>query len=173
MGEIKSTLELILEKTKHLKLSEEERKEHKYKEVRLKLNGLLQKYQDRMMGEEELRNEINSLRKTYGLKEDTFLINEIMGRLTLDEDNLLILNLLNEVFGVKVKKLESLFNDYRHTIESLSQERIREVKETLSKKLFISGSAVAPNLESDKIWRTKKEEIRKAFEKKLREQENK
>jgi len=173
VGEIKSTLELVLEKTKHLKLSEEERKEQKYKEIKLKLNGLLQKYQDRMIKEEELKKEIDSLRKTYSFKENTFLINEIMGRLKLDADNRLILNLLKEVFGLKVKDLESLFNEYQHTIESLSQKRINELKESLSKKRFISGSAVVPNLESDEIWRTKMEEIRNKFQQKLREQKSK
>jgi hypothetical protein len=173
VGEIKSTLELVLEKTKDLNLSKEEREQQKYNEIRLKVNGLLQKYQDRMIRKEKLKEEINSLRKTYSFKENTFLINEIIGRLNLDEDNCLILNLLKEVFGLNVKELESLFNDYQTTITSLTQKRINEVKETLSKKRFVSGSAVVPNLETDDAWRVKIEDIKNKFQQKLYQQKSK
>ena len=46
MGEIKSTLDLVLEKTKNLNLSSEEKQEQKQKEVENRIKGMMQKYQD-------------------------------------------------------------------------------------------------------------------------------
>ena len=44
MGEIKSTLDIIMEKTKGLTMSEEERTSFKEKELTGKVKGLVQKY---------------------------------------------------------------------------------------------------------------------------------
>ena len=46
MGEIKSTLDLVMDKTRHLTLSDEEKQEQKEKEFRKKLKGPAQKFQD-------------------------------------------------------------------------------------------------------------------------------
>lgn len=46
MAEIKSTLDLVLERTKHLSQSSEEKQAQKQKDIANRLNGLLQKYQD-------------------------------------------------------------------------------------------------------------------------------
>ena len=43
MGEIKSTLDLVLEKTKNLTLSSEEKEEQKQKEIEKRIKGMMQK----------------------------------------------------------------------------------------------------------------------------------
>ena len=52
MGEIKSTLDLVMEKTRHLTLSQKEKEEQKQIEVNKRLKGLLQKYQDNLLRKE-------------------------------------------------------------------------------------------------------------------------
>ena len=64
MGEIKSTLDLVMEKTRHLTLSQEEKEDQKRIEVNKKLQGLLQKYQDNLLKKENLKKELNKLKKT-------------------------------------------------------------------------------------------------------------
>lgn len=46
MGEIKSTLDLVMDKTRHLTLSDEEKQEQKEKEFKKNLKGPAQKFQD-------------------------------------------------------------------------------------------------------------------------------
>ena len=59
MGEIKSTLDLVMEKTRHLTLSQEEKEEQKHIEVDKRLKGLLQKYQDNLLKKEQLEKELD------------------------------------------------------------------------------------------------------------------
>jgi len=67
MGEIKSTLDLVMEKTKHLSLSDEEKQNQKKIESQKRINGLLQKYQDQVLSMEQLHTEYNLLKKEFKL----------------------------------------------------------------------------------------------------------
>ncbi len=46
MGEIKSTLDLVMARTKHLTLTDEEKKTQQSVNVKQRLQGLIQKFQD-------------------------------------------------------------------------------------------------------------------------------
>ncbi|MFO7555365.1 MAG: hypothetical protein R6W88_09200, partial [Desulfobacterales bacterium] len=48
--------------------------------------------------------------------------------------------------------LEAIFQKFREAVKSATEERVGQIKSDLAKKRFISGSAVVPNLESDKKW---------------------
>ena len=109
MGEIRSTLDLVLERTSHLNLSEAEREEQERAEAQKRLNGLLQKYQDRLLDEEGLAAEIERLRRTDHPQIDGMLKNEIAGRLDLDKDNAPFLTLLDQLCGIDPKPLASTF----------------------------------------------------------------
>jgi len=163
VGEIKSTLELVMEKTKQLTLSKEEREKQKHKEIKIKLNGLLQKYLDKELKKEQLKKELNSLQESYEPAENSFLIHEILGRLSLDKDNSPLLDLLREFFSLDVMRIAFLLNDYLDTVTSATQNRTKEVKEYLSKKHCISGSAVVPNLEADDAWLADVQNIKHKF----------
>ena len=60
MAEIKSTLDLVMEKTRHLTLSDEEKQEQKENEFKIKLKGPAQKFQDQTINKRELKKEINN-----------------------------------------------------------------------------------------------------------------
>ena len=63
MGEIKSTLDLVMEKTKHLSLSDEEKQNQKNSEIEKRVNGLLQKCRDQILSTDELQKEYARLKK--------------------------------------------------------------------------------------------------------------
>jgi hypothetical protein len=67
MGEIKSTLDLVMEKTKNLNLSNAEKEQQKNKEIKNRLRGLVQKFQDNILDTDNLRSEYQKLKKEYGL----------------------------------------------------------------------------------------------------------
>ena len=152
MSEIKSTLDLVMEKTRHLTLSQEEKEAQKRIEVKNRLKGLLQKYQDNLLRKENLEKEFDSLKTTYDLNVDEMLADLLLNRLKLGRNNTLFLELLSEICGLKVKGLEAIFRKFREAVKSATEERVDQIKTDLSKKRFISGSAVVPNLESDREW---------------------
>ena len=166
MAEIKSTLDIVLEKTKNLKLSSEEIKEQKNKEIEMRLKGLLQKYLDGMLSLENFNNDYVKLRSDCDLAGDAILINEIVTRLKLDEDNQTLLGLL-KTFGITSTAFESVFSDYQNAYQSAAQNRIEQLKNQLATNHSISGSAVLPNLNADGQWRSDVQGIRIRFEEKL------
>jgi len=164
MGEIKSTLDLVMEKTRHLTLSQEEKRVQKRIEVSKRLQGLLQKYQDNFLKKENLKKEIDNLKTAYDLKVNETLADLLLNGLKLDRDNGLFLELLNESFGLNLSGLEAVFQNFKAAVKFATKERVDQIKTDLSKKRFISGSAVVPNLESDREWLLMLDHIKDEFD---------
>ena len=164
MGEIKSTLDLVMEKTRHLTLSQEEKDEQKHIEVNKRLKGLVQKYQDNLLKKEHLEKQLDSLRKSYDLKVDKMLLQMLLDRLKIGHKNEFLLELLNEICGLDTSGIETVFNDFQNAVRFASGKRIEEVKADLAEKRFISGSAVVPNLETDNELILAVKEIKDKFD---------
>lgn len=159
MGEIKSTLDLVMEKTKHMTLSEAEKKEHRNDEDRKKIRGMLQKYLDGGMAMDELAAGIEKLRNADNPAIDRLLKREIFEKVDLDRENRPLFGLLNKLYGIDTRPLEALLKRYREDLDSESRRRAAASIETLKKQRFISGAAVVPNLENDAEWETRRKGI--------------
>jgi len=61
MGEIRSTMDIIMEKAKGLTMSEEEKETFRKKETEGKVRGFLQRFLDGFIDAERLKDEIGSL----------------------------------------------------------------------------------------------------------------
>lgn len=170
MGEIKSTLDIVMEKTKHLTLSDAEKEGQKTEEFRKKLNGLIQKFQDKAMSLDQLRRALDALQEKHEVSDKNILSREIAGRLQIDQDNGPVLVLLKEICGLNVTAFESVFDDYRNTIRSATLARFHELKAELAKKHFISGDAVLPNVEEDPVWAGVIQSVRDKFERLLNQE---
>ena len=173
MGEIKSTLDIVMEKTKHLRFSNEERNNQKTAEIEKKIKGLLQKFQDQVLPQDRLNTEYEQLKKEYYLSDNSIFMNEIFLKLDPDKDNKMLLALLKDMCGVNIKEIESVLNDYQDELNSAASYKMVELRENLAQKHFISGSAVVPNLESDEEWQVETAELRAKFGKRLDEAKNK
>jgi len=154
MGEIKSTLDLVMEKTKHLTLSPEEKEQQKLDEARKKNKGLIQKYLDSVLNIEKFANELAGMQETYGSMVNDLLRDELLGGLHVGRDNNLRLTLLSEICVIDTTGFKSIFDGYDSEIQSATQGRVQTLKELLAQKHYISGSAVVPNVEMDKVWQT-------------------
>ena len=152
MGEIKSTLDLVMEKTRHLTLSQEEKDAQTKVEVHKRLKGLVQKYQDNLLRKEQLEKELDILKKTYAMDVDQVLLNLLLSSLEPGRHYKMYLELLNELCGLDVSGLEKIFQDFKGAVKSATERRVNEIKADLEKKRFISGTAVVPNIESDSEW---------------------
>jgi hypothetical protein len=173
MGEIKSTLDIVMEKTKHLSLSNEERDNQKTAEIEKKIKGLLQKFQDQVLQKNRLAAEYEQLKKEYDLPDDSTFINEVFLRLDPDKDNQLLLALLTDMCEANTEEIESVLNDYQDELNSAASYKMVGLRENLAQKHFISGSAVVPNLETDAEWQAEAAELRSKFGKLLDEAKGK
>ena len=167
MGEIKSTLDLVLEKTKDLKFSSEEKEEQTQKEIENRIKGMLQKYQDGIFSKSELITDYEMLKKDYSMPQNDLLIMEITQRVEPDQDNQPLLELLQECCTVDTAEIETLIANFRQDIQTASQSRLAQLKEDLKQQHNISGSAVLPNLDADEQWRQQSKEMRNAYEDQL------
>jgi hypothetical protein len=173
VGEIKSTLDLVMEKTKNLTLSPEEKQTQRQKEIESRLKGLVQKFQDGFLAKNQLKIDYESLKKDSELSDDTAMIKEIFSRLDPNRDNQLLLEILEECCRVNPAALETFINDCRNSCLKEAEQRKAQLKEELARTYAISGSAVVPNLEADAQWRREAQEMRRRFEEQLERQRDK
>ena len=164
MGEIKSTLDLVMEKTKNLSLSSEEKAAQKNKEIRSRICGLLHKFKDRALNIDHFKVDYQKLQKDYDLSENAHLIEEICGRIELGEDNQAMFELLAEFKVSDIEGLISVLQEFQAALDTAAGQRREVLKDQLEKTHFVSGSAVVPNLENDDEWRKAAGEIRVEFE---------
>ncbi|UCD88579.1 MAG: hypothetical protein JSW04_08880 [Desulfobacterales bacterium] len=163
MGEIKSTLDLVMEKTKHLTLSDEEKAEQQLAEAKKKIYGLVRKYQDGLTSKTYLEKELAVLRKTHTFNVDDILQQTLMDGLELGNKNESLLELLRDICGVDVAHFERLFDDFLNQVEDAAGERAKTIKRNLAEKQSISGSAIVPNLEADHEWLAMLSQIKDRF----------
>ena len=167
MGEIKSTLDLVLEKTKNLTLSSEEKEEQKQKEIENRIKGMMQKYQDGILPKNQLITDYEILKKDYNILRNNTLILQIIKRIEPDQDNQPLLEVLQECCTVDTAAIETIIENFRKTYLTAWQSRMEGLKEDLAQQNKITGSAVLPNLDADKQWRQKTREMRAGYEDQL------
>jgi len=170
MGEIKSTLDLVLEKTKHLSQTSEEKRVQKQKDIENRLNGMLQKYQDGLYSLEQLRQDYQELKTDFKLPDNTTMAGQVINRLDPGADNLAMFDVLEHCCGMDYSGLADVINEYQAGHHAAAQSRMKTLKAGLAKKYSISGSAVVPNLEQDDQWHLEARALASATEQKINQE---
>jgi hypothetical protein len=152
VSEIKSTLDIVLEKTKHLTLNEDEKRAQKKKEARQNLAGLLQKYQDNVLDIDQLKNKLNELKELFDFIDTQALVSEILNRIELDSDDTSLMVILDDICQADTNGLKAVLSEYQKTVRIRRDQRSDQIIEKLSRDYHISGSAVLPNLAVDSEW---------------------
>ena len=168
MGEIKSTLDLVLEKTRHLSQTDEEKQVQKQKDIANRLNGLLQQYQDRMLSLTQLQRAYEKLKTEFNLTEHTALADRVIRRLDPDQDNRALFELLKHCCQLDYSGLAEVIHNYQAECREASHNRMETIKERLARDYHISGSAVVPNLDSDEQWLLESQKRRSGYEEKIK-----
>jgi hypothetical protein len=153
-----------MEKTKHLTLSREESEQQKQKEAGQRIKGLIQKFQDKVLDQEKLANELDSLKATYGAMISGIMLDALLDGLDLNRKNDAQLFLLHEVCAQDTAGLASVLSGFRDDIQLMTRERVKTLEDLLAEKRSISGSAVVPNVEMDKVWHAHVLEIKDKFD---------
>ncbi|SPD73105.1 hypothetical protein PITCH_A1690002 [uncultured Desulfobacterium sp.] len=152
MAEIKSTLELIMEKMKGMTVTEEEKMGFRKKEIEGKIKGWLNRCMDGMMSLENLKVEIASVdNKDHEVAMDAVL-NACRDLIMPYTDNSLPFKILEQIAGVDVTPIKRLVSEFDRHKDKEKEKLARLIMERLRNK-GISGSSVVPNLEADSGWK--------------------
>ncbi len=152
MSEIKSTLDLIMERTKNLTLSDDEKKEIKRKELEERVRGWVQRYVDGTLLHSTFEKEIaGEIEKDLNLMKD-ILREDITGRLDPDEDNDRLLAILETYVGIKRDVFVEKLDNFRSKADAEQMRMEDQLKARLTDE-GIMGSAVTPNINKDPQWK--------------------
>ena len=166
MAEIKSTLELIMEKTKNLTFTDEEKKALRKKEVQGKVRGFITKFMDGVMNLETLGQGIASFEKEDHRAAKEIVVNECLSRIDPETDNTQIFDILEHVAAVDITSLQTFLSDFLKELDHARAVREQELSKRIQEKGF-SGSAVLPNLKADPEWTYFVQEVKTRFQKEL------
>jgi hypothetical protein len=171
MGEIKSTLDLVLEKTRNLTLSREERLDLARQELDKRVNSLLTRYLDNLLPLSTLREEMEKIdTQEHGLAYQ-LLKKHLLAHFDLDGDNSLILSALSEIVNFNIDPLTVLQREYESEKEE-SRKLFSEKALSALEERGVSGSALVPNLDQDPEWNQFLEGFRKRYQESIRTIEN-
>ena len=150
MAEIKSTLDIIMERTKNLTMTDTEKASLRRKDAECKVKGWIQKYEDGAIKLDALRSEFKKEQKEYP-EVGHILKSQLIACLRLNGDNGKILRLLEEVLGIRINIIEDIIQSHMKEMDILRSSRIESLREEL-KKRGIYGSAVVANPEHEGNW---------------------
>ena len=156
MAEIKSTLDLVMERTKHLTLSSEEKTGQRKKEFEKKLNGLLQQYADGALSIDELLEKMDGLQADLPTEGRRLAVKAVAQRIRPGLDNAYWLSLVKHMAPEAVTPLENALADFRDRDARLSRNSEERLRERLNRDYDIQGAAVVPNLRKDDAFQEKR-----------------
>jgi hypothetical protein len=149
MGEIRSTLDLIMERTKDLSLSQEEKQKIRRQEWLGKARGWVQKYLDGFIDPQELKKAIEALGEDDGAAD--ILKQELIKAVDPEGDNEQRWEVLEDLWGVSRDPLRRIIEHFRTGLTEAGARRAGDLASRLAER-GISGTSVVPNLNRDPEW---------------------
>jgi hypothetical protein len=172
MGEIKSTLELAMERTKKFAISEKEKEEIKQKEVLQKATTLFHRYREGNLPLSDILKEIDKMEQKTATTVKESLLSQWIDTLSLDDDAERILKGIESLKQQSIKEVKQKF----HHLLSQYQGEKEKVKEKVKvqfaealRKDGIYGSAVEPKIEGAELWKKENEKLNQSYKMKLEE----
>jgi hypothetical protein len=164
MAEIKSTMDLIMEKTKGLTLSPKEKEEIRREEWLKKSKGWIQKFLDDRTDLGKVKDELFSGEKPLEWK--SILKRELIDGLDPERENEKRFQLITELLEIPrepILKILKVFN------QKMEREKVRLTDQSINRLSVqgISGSAILPNLDRDPSWIQLRDQEKKAVKEKL------
>ncbi len=172
MGEIKSAIELAMEKTKKFALSDKEKEEMKQKEVLQKAGSLFHRYGDGRLSLNEVLKEVKKMEEGTAATVKKSLLSRWIDTLALNDDYEKNFKGIEAFKGQDIdevkRRFQQLLSQYQEEKEKLKEKTNLELTETL-KREGIWGSAVAPKLEGSSPWKKENEKLDRSYTEKLEE----
>ena len=167
MAEIKSTIDLIMERTKSLAASPEEREAYQRQEREKRLRGLVQRLLDDNITLDGAKDELTKEKKNGSAAEVTGVLkNALAGHVDAEADNERLFRFVNELVGTSLDRLREALSACREEATSRKAVLAERQKKDLESK-GITGPAVLPNAEADPQWKARRAEMQAACAKRF------
>jgi len=151
MAKIRSTLDIVMERTKDLSLSAEEKEKFRREEWKGKCLGLVQRYRARLLDTDALRIELAQGKQDYPGLEKIFR-QELIRAINPDQEQQLLAEGLKDVLGIDPAPYLARMEAYQGRRTELWRQASKKALSDL-KRRGVQGSAVLPNLENDPGWK--------------------
>jgi len=166
MAEIKSTLDLIMERTKNLVLTEEEKRDIQGRERQARIRGWVQRYSDGSLTGDDIREYLAKEEGTAASGMAALLREECLTQVDPEGDNGKIFSLLQTALAINTTPVEDLIADFHAEAQRLKIDSGRKALAVLYTR-GINGSAIVPNPSLDPEWRRDLESAREQFQERL------
>jgi hypothetical protein len=167
MAEIKSTLDIIMEKAKKFSVTEEDKEGFRRRELEGKIRGLVQKTIEGILDSERFQVEVSALQAKDRQVVDQILKDEIVGRIETEANSEALLKMLEYIAGPASPAVRRILADSEKKCEKQKESRRKALLENF-KKNGISGSAVLPNVDADPEWARIKSEMIRQLQREIR-----
>lgn len=158
MAKIKSTLDLIMEKTQHMSLSEEEKKALKHKELEDTVRAFTYRFiNNERESEALLIKELDRIPQEDRQEARRLCLRLLAGHTSPADENERILRALHAVLGCGSQEafqglVETACKEFDEKLQGLREEAIRKSREHLASR-GVRGSALIPIAEATPFWR--------------------
>ena len=170
MAEIKSAVELAMERTKGLRLSHEEREKLKEEEMQSKAAGLVNRFLEVDFHLRDVEKELAKFEPRQRKHLEKLFLQHLVEAINLDRDNDLILQGMEAFLPTSAwtaKKMKDLLQKYQLRKKDEFQKTQTDLLAALE-GLGIGGSAVQPKVEGSPEWERAVEGFRPGFEEELK-----
>jgi len=162
MGDIKSTLDLIMEKTKNMTITDEEKAQIRRSEWSGKVARWIHAYLDRRIDADTIRKEITAAGQEHLRELTTLFTEEILRTIDPEGDITKPLALLEEICGIDPSPIVRLVAQFQDDVGKKQEQMLQNARDTLSSR-GISGSAVVPTISGDDEWQAVYQHLREGF----------
>ena len=170
MAEIKSAIELAMERTKNFVMDEKEKEESLVQDADNRLRALVRRFLDGAVYVDDFQNQYDKIELTERSKR-SLLVDIVVGGFDVGEDAKLfdLLHVVDRKMDDRLKKqLDNLQTRFSEALEKKSGE-VRKRILTRLKKMGITGSSLEPNLVAWDEWKEAVTETKEAFRSQLQQ----
>lgn len=154
MAEIKSAIEIAMERTQGLRLSSEEKEKLRGEEFQSKAHALVNRFLEIDLHFREVEKELAKYSSEQRIRLEKIMIRDLAEALNLDRDNELIFQGIETLAPEKkgtAPKIRELTQEYQQQKEA-ARRKTAEVLRARWQSLGISGSAVIPKVAESPEW---------------------
>ena len=166
MAEIKSTLELALERTRKLSISQKEKDEIKRKETEQKAAGIFHRYMDNTLSLNELLREVERMEEKARSAVRELLLSRWIDAVSLEADPEKLLRGVESLKGQSVDEIRRTLEVLRSELERRGREAEQKMEIQLAEALRkegIHGTAVVPRVRESGEWKERIRSVAQGF----------
>jgi hypothetical protein len=166
MGKIRSTLDIVMERTRGMSMSREDRDRLREKELSDTARAWVQKYIDGRMTWEEVVTRLDAAGEDKPLL-STLLKAEIASDIRPGGDNARLVNALDRLGRAGLDRITTIIGDHEQALNS-RMDRHLELLRTRLEDEGIRGTSVIPNAARDPSWQNIAREVQEHLTAELR-----